>query len=125
MKDKKLTNANKIVAKIALVNYNYEIKEKKFNFIKDRIKKLNEDIIPLIYGEITKIYLGKVKKGKEESELEEIIKDDDSNYEEIIEYIFNKFTNNLNDMKDVNNIINLLDGLEQKNRTEKKRNNYQ
>ena len=121
LKDKKLTDANKIVAKIALINYNYEIKEKKFNFIKDKIKKLNEDIMPLIFIEIIKLYIEKDEKVKEEFEEEgEIIEDDKSNNGEIIEYICNEFINKLNDIKDINNIINLLDCLEQKNKTEKK-----
>lgn len=94
LKDKKLTDANKIVAKIALINYNYEIKEKKFNFINDRIKKLNEDIIPLIFIEIIKLCIKKDEKVKEESEEEdEIIEDDKSNYEEIIESICKEFIN--------------------------------
>ena len=52
LSDETLKEAVCVSAKIDTINYSYETKEKKFDFIKSRIKKLNERIIPLIFIEI-------------------------------------------------------------------------
>ena len=159
-----LNNNNKIVqvlAKLAIINYNYEIKEKKFYFIKKTIKKLdNKEIIPLIFIEIIKICFRKEDRDIEDEDEEEENKDDDKekiiveneeykdkydgkkhktaeheenkdddkehvfeendneniDYKEMKEFIFEEFVNKLNDEKDIENIIKLIDCLEGKDK---------
>ena len=53
----KLNEAIKVLANSVLINYIYEIKTNKFDFIKIRIEKLSKDIRLLIYIEIIKILI--------------------------------------------------------------------
>ena len=129
MTDEKLKEAIHIVAKIAIINYTYEAKGKKFDFIKLRIKKLAK-IIPLIYIEIINICFNKEdkdsKKGEnknnslDEDESEEVKEEEDNDidldYTEMKNYIFDEFSNKLNNDNDIDNIINLINCLEGKNK---------
>ena len=139
-----LNEANKVVARIALLNFNYEEKDeekdgkkdegkdKKFNFINNKIKKLNKDIIPLIYIEIIKICIENENKEKKEgeddekedkdSEKNEIQSNSEENnfdYQKMKDFIFEEFTKKLENNKDIDNIINLLDFLDEKFKNEK------
>ena len=131
--DKKLNEALRVIANIALKNFIFEVKEKRFNFIKNKVKKLNKNLVPLIYIEIIKICIDKEKKEKnngeeEEKEDNEIEKETkelnedniDFDFKEMKEFIFNEFTNKLENNNDINNIINLLDCLEEKLQNEGK-----
>ena len=123
---KNLNEAINIVAKIALINYIYEKEEKeeknkeksenKFKFIRMKIKRLNKEIIPLIFIEIIKMCLEKEKKQNkcaEEEDKENIIADEEEeDFKPMKEYIFNEFTNKLENAADIDNIIKLLDCLE-------------
>ena len=68
---KDLDEAIKVVAKISLINYIYQTKEKQFRFINSKVKKLSKNIIPLIFIEIIKICLEKENKQKNKEEQEE------------------------------------------------------
>ena len=87
-------------------------KKNKFNFINNKIKKLNKDIKQLIFCEIIKKYI------MEENE-KIIIEKNDINYKEMKEYIFNEFINKLENLDDIVNIMKFLDFLEEINKTEK------
>jgi hypothetical protein len=99
----KLKEAIHFVAKIAILNYAYEKKGKKFDFIKIRIKKLSK-IIPLIYIEIINICFN-----KEDNDI-------DIDYTEMKNYIFYEFPNKSNNENDIGNILNLVDCLGGKNK---------
>ena len=114
--DEKLKEAVHITAEIAVLNYIYETKEKKFNFIKNRIKKLDIKIIPLIFFEIINLCFNK-KVEKEEVIDEgknEIINDKYKDFSEMKILIFEEFSNKLDNENDIEKIINLLDCLEGK-----------
>ena len=73
LSDKKLNEAIYITAKIAIINFIYEKNDeeekdlknqKKFNFINFKIKKLNKEILPLIFIEIIKLCIEKETKQK-------------------------------------------------------------
>jgi len=96
--------------------------------MKDKIKKLDKNIIPLIFNEIIKLIYERVNKNEEFNEEEEEIDDkneefneeeeeiddkNDINYNEMKEYIFSKLINKIENMSDINNIITFLDKLEQ------------
>ena len=68
LKDEKLMEAIKVAARIALINFNYEKRFDNFNFIENKIKKLNKNIILLIFCEIIKIYISDKIKQKNEEE---------------------------------------------------------
>ena len=114
---KDLDEAIKVVAKISLINYIYQTKEKQFRFINSKVKKLSKNIIPLIFIEIIKICLEKENKQKnkeeqEEQEIQEIQEESDNfDFKEMKNYIFDEFTNKLDNINDIDNIINLLDCL--------------
>jgi len=128
LNDDKLKEAIHVVAKIAIFNYAYEEQKKKFDFIKNRVKKLAK-IIPLIFIEIINICFNKEDKNSKEEENEnnsldedenknEEIKEEDNNieidYTEMKNYIFDEFSNKLSNENDIDNIINLIDCLERK-----------
>ena len=117
--DEKLKNAIHIVAKIAIINYEYETKDKKFDFINKRVKKMSR-IAPLIFIEIINICFNKDDNNTNIEENENKIieeKDIDKDYNEMKKYIFEEFLNKLNNENDIDNIIKFLDCLEQKNIT--------
>ena len=77
----KLNEAYKVVAKIALINFMYEMEEKKkFNFIEKRIKRLDKTIIPKIFIEIIKICIE-----KENNENKEVEEEEEEEKKEIVE----------------------------------------
>ena len=137
LSDKKLNEAIYITAKIAIINFIYEKNDeeekdlknqKKFNFINFKIKKLNKEILPLIFIEIIKLCIEKETKQKKEKNEEENedadsenhdknIPDDDGYYtdfKDLKDFIFNEFIYELKSDKDIDNIINLLNCLEGK-----------
>ena len=121
--DEKFKEAINVVAKIAIINYVYETKCNKFVFIYKRIKKLDRMIITLIFIEIINQCYNKEDKHikKEESkngeiEIDEKDQDIDIDYNEMKNFIFEEFSNKLDLELDIDNIINLLDCLEEKDK---------
>ena len=131
LEKEKLKEAVYIVAKLALINYTYETKDKKFEFIKERIKKLNKKVIPLIYIEIINQCFNKEDKvlkveDGEDSNSEEkenkIKEEEDENIDlnEMKNFIFGEFSNKLDNENDIDNIVNLIDCLEGKDKKKRK-----
>ena len=90
------------IAKLADINIVYEKdKKKKFNFINDKIRKLDEKIIPKILIEIIRIYINKQNKNNKEKQ----------NFEKIKDMIF-EFVNKLDKKDDIDNIMSFIDCLE-------------
>ena len=121
--DEKCKEAINVVAKIAIINYVYETKDKKFDFINKRIKKLDRKIIPSIFIEIINQSFSNEDKHikKEESKNGKIEKDEKEqdiniDYNEMKNFIFEEFSNKLDLEIDIDNIINLLDCLEEKDK---------
>ena len=124
--DENLKEAIHIVAKIAIINYSYETGNKKYDFIKERIQKLDMKIIPLIYIEIINICFNKVGKEKDvkkedeekdnnlyESENKIIDEDDiDIDFSGMKQFIIDEFSNKLENEEHIKNIIKLIDCLE-------------
>ena len=124
--DEKLKEAVHFVAKITIFNYIYEVKRKKFDFINKRIRKLGR-IVPLNFIEIINLCLNKGDKyskneenennSSDESENEIIEKEEkDIDYNEMKTFIFEEFSKKLNNENDIDNILNLIDCLECKNK---------
>jgi len=121
-----------VAAKITITNYIYETKEKKFEFIKQRIKKLDKRVIPLILIEIINIcfnkdekYIKKDEDDEDDKNLEEkknkIEEENDLvNFNEMKKFIFNEFSNKLDNEDDIYNIISLLDCLAGKDKNGEK-----
>ena len=129
--NEKLKEAVHVVAKIAIIDYVYESKEKKFDFIKKRIKRLDKRIIPLIFIEIINQCFNKEDKDdKKEDEEDNNIEENeninkkeeeqDLDFNEMKKYIFDEFTNKLDNENDIDNIINLIDCLEGKDKKKTK-----
>ena len=71
LKGEDLKKARKVIVDLAILNYIYEEKRQKLNFIKNIIKKLPKKIIPLIYIDILKIYIDKEKEKQKKKKEEE------------------------------------------------------
>ena len=151
-----LDKALKVAAYLAVINYSYEEKNKKFDFIKNNIKKLPKKVIPLIFIEIIKICISDEKrkneldeenkdndesdKGEEEEEENKnnntnVIKSDEGedkekdkkikeeiDFKEMKEYIFGEFAKKVENADDIKNIMNLINCLEGKFLKEQKEN---
>ena len=105
-----------ILARLAILFFNYENGFNKFKFIENKIKRLDKDIIHKIFIEIMRIYNNQKDKEKEENEYEEIIEIENGNVEDfdkMKDYIFEEFIN-LKEEKDIENIISLIECLEGK-----------
>jgi len=124
--DTKLKEAVHVVAKLAIFNYSYEVKGKTFDFINKRIRKLGR-IVPLIFIEIINLCFNKEDKDSQKEEDENNSSDENENkiieeeekvidYNEMKAFIFNEFSDKLNNEKDIDNIINLIDCLEGKDK---------
>ena len=102
-----LNKAIKVIAHLAILNFSYSINWKKYDFIKNKIKKLPKKTIVLIYIELIRIYISKKEKIKflDENEKNEI------DIKELIENIFEEFIRIENE-DDINHILNLIDSLE-------------
>ena len=129
MSHEKLKEAVHVVAKIAIINYIYEVKDKKFDFINKRIKKLEKRIISLIFIEIINLCFNKEDKDDKKEEEEDVNIDENENkiieeedkdidFTEMKKLIFEEFSNKLENENDIDTIINLIECLEVK---EKKR----
>ena len=136
--EKDLDKAVHIIANLAIIFFTYEVDEKKkFNFITNKIKKLDEDIFHKILIEIMRIYINKNKNdsldeevdmnednSNEQEEFQDKVIDDDEKKEEeddfkkIKEFIFEEFANNLDKEKDIDNIFSLIDCLLKKPKNE-------
>ena len=136
LSDKKLNEDIYITAKIAIINFIYEKNDegeidlknkKKFNFINIKIKKLNKEIIPLIFIEIIKLCIEKETKQKKKEKNEEENEDsenhdenvpdnddDFTDFKDLKDFIFDEFIYELKSDKDIDNIIDLLNCLEGK-----------
>ena len=133
LSDEALKEAVCVSAKIAIINYSYETKEKKFEFIKSRIKKLEDRIIPLIFIEIINQCFNENEKDiiieeEEEQTTDEsqiIIKEEKNNtdFNEMKKFIFNEFSTKLDNENDIDNIIKLIDCLEGKGTKKEKEEN--
>ena len=136
--EKDLDKAVHIIANLAIIFFTYEVDEKKkFNFILNKIKKLDEDIIPKILIEIMRIYINKKKtdnsdedvdmnedNSNEHEEFQDKVIDDDEkkeeeeDFEKMKKFIFEEFSNNLDKEKDIDNILSLIDCLLKKPKNE-------
>ena len=116
--DEKIKEAIYVVAKIAIINYIYEEKNKKFDFINKRIKQLGK-ITPLILIEIINQCFNKEDNDKKEENGNKVIKREDKDinndidYNELKKFIFEEFSNSLNNENDIDNIIKIIDLLEE------------
>jgi len=113
--EKKLENYQ-ILARLTILFFKYEDEKNKFQFIENKIKKLDKDIIPKIFIEIMRIYINQKQNEEDEYEYEET--DDIENrkvkdFGKIKDYIFEQFIN-LKEEKDVENIMSLIECLEGK-----------
>ena len=108
-----LDGAIKVIVELALMNYIYEKKEKNLDFIKKKIRKLQKEIKTSCFIEIIrKCICDKENINKDENR-------EDFDYKGIIRFIFDEFSNNLENNDDINNIIKLIDcieGTEEKNK---------
>ena len=106
LSDENLKEAVHVVAKIAIINYIYEAKDKKFDFINKKIKKLDKRVIPLIFIEIINRCFNKEDKDNKNEEEEEenadenenkIIEEEDKDidFNEMKKLIFDEFSNKL------------------------------
>ena len=125
LEGEELNKAVKIVAKLVIINYIYNIDEKKkTDFANNKIKKLNKKIIPLVYIEKINQCLKIAEDIKNRKEKEEDNKENNENKDNTFklfkDFIFAKFSSKLNNMNDIDNIIKLLDCLEGKNECEGK-----
>jgi hypothetical protein len=105
-----------IFAKLAIIYYIYEPNEKKkFNFIENKIKKLDEDMVSGIFIEMMRIYINKKRINEREDEFinDEEKKKEEEDFKKIKEYILNEFLN-LNKESDIDNIIALIECLDEK-----------
>ena len=99
------------IAKLANLNLDYEKdKKKKFNFINDKIRKLDEKIIPKILIEIIRIYINKRNNKQGNNTINEKRKEKEK-FKKIKDLIF-EFVNKLNKEDDINNIMYFIDCLE-------------
>ena len=99
LKDDSLVQAIKIIAKFVQLLFNNEDKkdkDKALNFLKKKIEKLGKQLSRLVYNELIRIC-------------------QDDKYEKIKDYIYNKFSNDLDNSE---NIIELIKSLsnEEKNK---------
>ena len=143
--DEKLKEAYHIIANLAIKNYaaydnqNIKIsetkekkfeKDKRFDFINKRVKevdkKLSKKISPLIFIEIMNILFNKEDNNNQEESIDEDndkkqnkgIDDEyeDVEFNDIKEFIFLEFSNNLDNENDIDNIIKLIDCLKGKDK---------
>ena len=123
LSESKLEEAINVSAKIALINYIYETKDKK-EFIEKRIKKLDRKIFHLILIEIINLCLNKnnndnnTREEEKEKEKDEENEEDKENFNGMKKIIFEEFSNKLENESDIDNILNLIDCLEGKNKKE-------
>ena len=107
--DKELNKAIKVISKLSIINFIFEEEKKKFNFIEHKLKKLGKNIIPLIYIEIIRQCM-KLEENTYDNVNEE--NDEESKFKKLKDFIFDKFANKLDDSKDIDNIIKLINCLE-------------
>ena len=136
LKDNDLKEAIYIVAEIAIINYNYQQKENRFDFINKRISDLDKRIIPSIFIEIMNICFDVNEDENEndnDSQLEEykikFINEEFRNfdYNDLKKTIYNKYLESLKNEDDIGNIIEFLDYLEKidtKNKEDKLFNDF-
>ena len=130
----KLGEAIYIIAKLAIFNYIYETEGKKFEFINEKIVKLDDNNIrSKIYIEIINICFNKKEKDDKKEEDEEMktnifenkINDDDffgKDFEKMKEFIYGEFSEKIESEEAINNIIdfiNCLEIIDKKNKDEK------
>ena len=112
--------AVKTIVDIAIINFIYLKKDKKFEFLNHIKKLLSKDIIYFLLNEIIKVCINKDEENYEEIENEIEDEEKDVDFSKMKEYVLNEFINELENEDDVNNIINLIECLEGK--TENKSN---
>ena len=112
--------AVKTIVDIAIINFIYLKKEKKFEFLNHIKKLLSKDIIYFLLNETIKVCINKDEENYEEIESEIEDEEKDVDFSKMKEYVLNEFINELENEDDVNNIINLIECLEGK--TENKSN---
>ena len=104
----KLDEVLKIIANLTIIYFSYANKENRFEFIENRINKLCKNLVSLIYIDIFKLII----QNEEEKNV---------NFKDMEKFIIKKFTDEVENNNDIDNIIYLLDYLEEqfKNKTEK------
>ena len=122
--DEKLKEAVHIVSKIVILNYIYETEKKKFDFINEKIKMLdNKNIIPLIFIEIINICFNKEDKNDNKNEIKNIDEFEnkivmideeykDKDFDKLKQFIIDEFSSKIESEENIKNILNLLDCLE-------------
>ena len=117
-----LNKAIKVIADLAILNFTYEEKSKKFNFIKNKIIILSNNMKHLIFIEIFKSIQKKDEKINilEEKEKEDYY-EEEGIYIEMEKFIFEEYANSVKDCNDINYIINFIEYLEGKNENEQKK----
>ena len=84
--------------------------KKKLDFVENKIKRLDKEIIALVYIEIIRQCIKLEEEINSMGEKEEVNKE--FNFIELKNFIFDKFANKLDDMNDIENIIKLINCLE-------------
>ena len=132
--NEKLVEAIHVIAKLAIMNYNYgpqDKKEKKLDFINRRIKrKLDKKVISLIYIEILNLGFNKrnknnkIDEGEEnkDNKIENVQEYSNIDFNDLKTFIFEEFSKNVNEINNkdniynhIENLIKLIDCLEGKN----------
>ena len=119
--EKKVENYQ-ILARLAILFFNYESEKNKFKFIETKINKLDRDIIPKIYIEIMRISINKkdINKGENENQENDDIENEKvEDFDKMKDWILGKFTY-LKNEKDIENIMSLIECLEGKKQKEGK-----
>ena len=103
--DSNLQKAITFLVELTIINYSYEKKEKKFDFIENIIKALPKEIKTNIFIQIIKICINNEDNAE-----------NDIDYKNMKNYIFAEFINKVEHNDDINNIIKLINCLENKDK---------
>ena len=121
--NEKLVEAIHVIAKLAIMNYNYgpqDKKEKKLDFINRRIKrKLDKKVISLIYIEILNLGFNKrnknnkIDEGEEnkDNKIENVQEYSNIDFNDLKTFIFEEFLKNMNKTNNKDNIYNYIENL--------------
>ena len=102
----KLQEALRVIAILAILNFAYEQKENKKDFINNKIKRLDVKIKPFILIEIIKICINKQNR-------DELYLDDEIEFKDLKDFIFDQFAKKVENDNDIQNIIKLIECIEE------------
>ena len=103
---KQLSEAVKVVADLAFINFIYKEKKEQFDFINDKISEISENKQPLIFIEIIKLCINEGDK------KDKLLLEENKKTNEMKAFIFEQFSKKVVNDQDINNIIKLIDCLE-------------